>query len=392
MPPRMDGPGFQFTLAGISEPFRYYVEAAGLKSRTFEVKVVVMPNVENIKLTYTYPAWTGMEARTEDPGGDIRAVPGTEVTVELTTDKPLKGAVLVANQTDQPLRGDGLSVSGKLTVNKDGEYHIAAFYDGEKVRLTEDFFITVLPNEKPQVKILRPGRDWRATPIEEVTARFEATDDFGVRNLELRYSINGGEWTTKSLGGGNRGQINASHVFELEELGKQAGEAMTPGGVGFLIPDPSAAPGDASPRLHPGDVIAYYAVARDHEHEVQTDMYFIEVQPFNRTFEQSQQGGGGMQGGQQDQQNEISKRQKEIIAATWNLIKERSAKDARSKAEIDQSAQRLSELQLTLRDQARTLAERTRALADRHQREVPAVRGGLGGGGFDAAGRGLART
>src|SRR5262249_18366414 len=90
-------------------------------------------------------------------------------------------------------------------------------------------------------------------------------------------------------------------------------------------PAPAAEKPAAAPslrKLEPGDVISYYAVAKDRNREVQTDLYFVEVQPFDRSFTQSTQGGGGAGGGGQ-QQDEISRRQKEILVATWNLIKER---------------------------------------------------------------------
>ena len=53
-------------------------------------------------------------------------------------------------------------------------------------------------------------------------------------------------------------------------------------------------------------------------------MFFIEAQPFERNYTQSQQDGGGGGGGGGDdanQQNQISQRQKEIITATWNQEK-----------------------------------------------------------------------
>ena len=48
-------------------------------------------------------------------------------------------------------------------------------------------------------------------------------------------------------------------------------------------------------------------------------MSFIQAEPFEREFSQSQQsgGGGGGGGGGQNNQTEISKREKELIAATW---------------------------------------------------------------------------
>ena len=38
----------------------------------------------------------------------------------------------------------------------------------------------------------RPGRDTTASAIEEVFVEAKAEDDFGVRDLELVYSVNGG--------------------------------------------------------------------------------------------------------------------------------------------------------------------------------------------------------
>src|SRR5690606_2103842 len=114
--------------------------------------------------------------------------------------------------------------------------------------------------------------------------------------------------------------------------------------------------------LEPGDVISYYAVAEDRGREVQTDLFFIEVQPFDRSFSQSTQGGGGGGGGGQ-QQDEISRRQKEILVATWNLIKERQEGSSSflDEQQLHDNARMLADLQRTLAEQARTLANRTRA-------------------------------
>ena len=49
-----------------------------------------------------------------------------------------------------------------------------------------------MKDHPPEVKITRPGRDFKASPIEEVTVQVEAKDDFGLKNVELHYSVNGG--------------------------------------------------------------------------------------------------------------------------------------------------------------------------------------------------------
>jgi myosin heavy subunit len=111
--------------------------------------------------------------------------------------------------------------------------------------------------------------------------------------------------------------------------------------------------------LVPGDLISYYAVAEDRENSARTDMFFIDVQPFDRRYSQSQQAGGaGQQGGPQ---NEVSERQREIIISTWNLIREQSDQRRGDDAYVADNAALLSRLQQTLKEQVETLAERAEA-------------------------------
>ena len=349
---QLGGSGFEFAFAGVREPLRYYVAAGRIRSEEFEVNVVEMPNVQSLKLTYHYPAWTGTKPLIEDPGGDIRAVAGTEVELEIETDKPLAEGILRVNGEESiRLQPDGLRTTGRLKVGKEGEYFVAAMYKGEIVRLTQDFFISVVPDKKPVVKFLRPGRDSKATSIEEVATEFQARDDFGLRSFDLHYSVNGGEFQKEPLlDRRGRRESKASYTFYLEEMSSDYSEAED-------VIDEQLSP---AANLQPGDLVSYYAVARDGKTAVQTDMFFIEVRPFELEFFQRQASGGGMMGSG-GEQTQISRRQKEILTATWNLIQESKDPEGQSKAEIRENALLLSEIQLKLRDQAQTLARRVKA-------------------------------
>jgi hypothetical protein len=190
---------FDFTFLALREPMHYYVQAAGLRSQEYAVDVVDLPRITSLKLTYNYPNWTRLEPLVEEPGDDIRAVEGTQVTVELTTDQPLEASELVVDGQRIAMQSAGGVNTATLEVAKDGEYHVATLFNGDAVKLTDDYLISLIPDDKPVVKVLKPGRDWRASNIEEVTVRVEATDDFGLDRVEIRYSINGGEWATAPL-------------------------------------------------------------------------------------------------------------------------------------------------------------------------------------------------
>ena len=390
---------FDFTFFAVREPMRYYVVAANLRSQEYAVDVVDLPRIDNVKLTYNFPNWTKREPEVVEPGSDIRAVEGTQVTVEIATDQPVEAAELVANGERVAMQQNGNVNSATLEVSKDGEYYVSTLFNGDSVKLTDDYLISLIPDNKPVVKVVKPGRDWRASNIEEVTVRVEASDDFGLDRVELRYSINGGEWSTASLGVDGNYVLGSETLF-LEDLKQPARVARAAqrqssargrpgiGGIDEFIvrprgqrppDDPQETPqqqGSDSPAegaaaaqapqlrsLEPGDVISYYAVAEDRGRETQTDLFFIEVQPFDRSFTQSTQGGGGGGGGGGGQEDEISRRQKEILVATWNLIKERSEETSSylDEQQLHDNAQMLAELQRTLAEQARTLASRTRA-------------------------------
>ena len=60
MVPR-NGTSYEFLFAGVPEPVEYYVEASGVKSKTYKLDVVDLPGIKHIKVTYHYPELAGIE-------------------------------------------------------------------------------------------------------------------------------------------------------------------------------------------------------------------------------------------------------------------------------------------------------------------------------------------
>ena len=253
------GSGFQFIFAGLPESVEYYVEAGPLDSKHFNVRVLDLPNVKNVRVTYRYPSWTHMQNVTEERGGDLRAVEGTEADLEVQTDKPMRDGLLVLDDEKQ-IRlsgGEGNVYKGTVRMEKDGVYHVAALDQGQPVRLSNDFFIEARKAEPPNVIIARPGHDYRASPIEEVTVAVKADDEFGVSEMTLHYSVNGGpEQTIDLLKQKGAKQADGSTILSLEDF-----------------------------KAVPGDVVSLYAIAKDAHSESRTDISFIQADPaFEREF------------------------------------------------------------------------------------------------------------
>ena len=97
MQPLAGNTGFQFLFGGLPEGVEYYVEAGPLRSRHFNLRVVDLPSVKQIRVTYHYPAWTGMQTTVDDHGGDLRAIEGTEAQLEVQMDRPMRDGVALLN-------------------------------------------------------------------------------------------------------------------------------------------------------------------------------------------------------------------------------------------------------------------------------------------------------
>jgi hypothetical protein len=329
------GGAYQMMLFDLGASTRYFVEASGVRSPVYRLEVADLAYVKRIDLEYHFPDYTGLPPRRVDDGGDIAALAGTQVTVNVVPTLPVGAGRLVVEKgasVDLKPAEDG-SLQGVVEVTRNGFYKVELMAREGMRPASPDYAIEVLSDEPPSVSFLKPGRDARVTPIEEVFTEVKAEDDYGLGRLDLVYSVNGGPEQTRTLYRGGAGQktVTASHTFFLEELG-----------------------------LQPGDFISYFARATDNRtatpQTATTDIYFMEARPFSREYRQAEQrgapgGGGGADGA-------LSHQQRQIVAATFKLARDRASTPEKQYRE-DLGA--LSLAQGRLLEQVETLVKRMSA-------------------------------
>lgn len=322
---------YAFVFVGVDEPIDYYVSGHGLTSVRHRIRVADLPRVTGLTLTQHFPAWTGREPQ-RSSSGEVSALPGTRIEVEVVTDRPVTQATLVQDDATRPMSGSHGRLAGAFEVVRPGSWHVAVPHEGTLARISDSFPIRLAEDAPPTIEYRFPGHDRKATPIEEVMLEFAAADDYRVEGVTLRYSVNGGDWQAVALD-----REVGRHRLALEDL-----SVVEPGG--------------ARP-LQPGDVISLYGEARDHTRSTRSALYFVDVRPFDLRYRESQQMGGG-QGGGEGQGFDIADRQRDILTATWNLLNERA--DLAPRVLEDRSAV-LAMLQRNLAEQVDTLLTRARA-------------------------------
>ncbi len=335
MAPEDGSAAYEFLVFAVDRDAEYFVEAGGVRSTLHRVVVRDLPYVDRIDLEYRYPAYTGLSPQREENGGDIAALAGTRVLLSIVPTMPVAGGALVVSERDTvplTLGSDGLLL-GELAIDTAGSYRVVLRSEmGSDVVASPDYFIDVLADLPPSVSFTTPGRDVRVTMIDEVFVEVRAEDDYAVRSVELVYAVNGGPEQTVALydGAGRRSNLTAGHTFYLEEL-----------------------------PLQPGDFVSYHARVSDGNRvagaqQAATDIYFMEIRRFDQRFQQAEsRGEEGGDGGASV--GELSARQRQIVAATFKLVRDSLKLDD---DEIRENLATLTLAQGRLREEVETLVER----------------------------------
>jgi len=331
------GGGFEVLLLGVNERTEYFVESTGVRSGTFTIDVADLPYVDQLDLTYYFPSYTGLQPRIIEAGGDVAALPGTVVELRIQPTMLTEAGQLLldgAAASDLTVEADGTLI-GRFTVG-DGSFYsveLARTDNGEMVAASPEYRIDVLSDMDPSIRFSTPGRDMPASSIEEVYLEMVADDDYGIGSIDLVYSINGLQEDTVSVfrgGGAPLPEVSTGHTLFLEEW-----------------------------ELEVGDLVSYYAMVRDNRgrssRTIASDIYFLNIRPFERAYRQAEQQGGGGGGGGGGAETALSDTQRQIIAATFNLIRQR---DTYSDEEFSENVVSVSLSQARLQDQVTTLLQR----------------------------------
>jgi hypothetical protein len=293
----------------VTGSFTYQVRTRRTASPAYRVTALFAPRVGRIDVDYTYPSYTGLAPRSEQDGGDIYAPAGTRVRLRVHADKPISsGAMTLVDGRRVALRVTGDRVlEATFRVDEDASYRVAlADTDGLTSDGETEYFIRTMDDRSPDVRIMRPAGDRQVTPLEEVAIEARADDDYGIDRFELVFAVRGGEEQAVPLGPGRPvTTATGSHLLYVEDL-----------------------------KVAPGDFITYYARARDvsrgkRASEARSDIFFLEVRPFEQEFMAAQSQAMGSGGGSFE---DLVGAQKEIIIATWKL--ERRSDAGRSEQDI----------------------------------------------------------
>ena len=203
-----DKRGFAYEIFNIDADMEYYIVANEVTSERYMVEVFDMPRVTEISVAYTYPDYTRLKPVVQTGTGDIQAVVGTRAELKIVTNKAIQTAKFTLKtdagqvsffqgltetpepESTQMVISDGNTLTTAIDVVADGKYTVELLcIDGFNNEIPIEYNIRAIPDAAPEVVIKEPGRDIKTTKLGEVEIVAEATDDYGIAELKLRYRI-----------------------------------------------------------------------------------------------------------------------------------------------------------------------------------------------------------
>ena len=214
----------------VDKETEYFVESNGVRSPSFSMTVLDLPTVDKLVLEYRFPAYTGLEPRMVDPGGDVAAIHGTEVRLHVTPTMKTTGGRVMLNDSDTAaleVQADG-TLAGSFKVDERLASTASSSMDrrASSVNASPQYTIDVLDRSdavgaRSRSRVAtRPRR-----PSKKCSPRCAPTTTSASSRCRCstRSTVDPRRRSTCSAGAKALPEVTASHTIYLEELGLQAG-------------------------------------------------------------------------------------------------------------------------------------------------------------------------
>ncbi|HJT33863.1 MAG TPA: DUF4175 family protein [Pirellulales bacterium] len=275
---------FEAPLERIRRPLEYRFVAASATSEIYRVDVRYPLKIANMRAAVQPPAYTRLKESMVE-GGDIAALVGSQVKLTIKLDREPQAAWIEMQDARRsrdaepprrtPLAVNGLELSTEFEVTGDKTFAIVA-QSADGMELADNKHrLRARQDEAPQVWFESPSEALEVHTLAEVLMRIRVSDDFGLSRAGIMFEVNNEEEYPL-----------LAEDFDFEAA---AEELQT---TGELTPKTREALEKVLPlehfQLSQQDSVMYYAFAEDirpgSPQRTETDLRFVDIRPFRRTY------------------------------------------------------------------------------------------------------------
>lgn len=303
----LDDTVFSALIPEVSSDSSYQITFADSASEAYEITTFEFPVLLQADAHITPPAYLKEEDKKVTDTMKISVMEGSKVDWSLQVNKPVEAAELFSETGDsielKPSADDPTILTATMTPTETTRYRVHLVDNDSRANVRPPWIkVTVTRNLPPKLKFTFPGQDFKVTSLQELPLEAEVWDDVGVTRSGLTFQING-EDTERILTEQELAGKKTHPLLSQVDLEKQ--------------------------KLEPRQLIAYHFWAEDLDQNGEmrrttSDQFFAEV----RFFEDIMREGQPQQGepAPPSQTLEALKLQKEVVNATWKLMRDNDYK------------------------------------------------------------------
>lgn len=222
-------PNGKYLFENLDYSFSYYVQAGKVKSNTYRIEVLDNPAVRRYSVSYSYPAYTKLRAELDSISyGNITALRHTLVTLGIDTNIHVKEVKMIfSNGQSKALQQvTEKSFITQLEVLEPMTWYLEMTDELGRKNVPEEKTIEVIPDNPPEISIPEPGDDVILNQNMLLPLRIVASDDFGLKNLMLKFQVNDQNTQTVEV----QGIINSVNL-DLDYVLSYHNQNLLPGDI-----------------------------------------------------------------------------------------------------------------------------------------------------------------
>ena len=228
---------FHFEIPAVRNSFKYFATAENINSDVYSIEVIDRPNVRTMDVKVISPSYSKITEVEQKDNGNVTALLGSRVDLQISSTKNLKSAFLqFSDTTKKELKVNGINANGSFIVKKDNDYNIILTDQyGNKNLSPINYTVKVLYDAYPSIEIVAPNQDVNLPASNRVPLDVKISDDYGFTKLLLNYKLSSSKYENaqkdfKSIEIPiNKAQTSeeVNYIWNLSDLGLSEQDVVT---------------------------------------------------------------------------------------------------------------------------------------------------------------------
>ncbi len=187
---------YNFERRSIRNTFSYYATAENISSDEFKIEVIDRPIIKSLDLSIISPSYSKVPAVQQKDNGNVAALLGSTINLEVSSSKELSGAKLFfGDSTSLEMKTSDSKASLSFKVRKDYSYQIYLTDERGNQNLSPiTYNIKTLYDSYPSIEIVTPNRDMALANDNRLPLLVKVSDDYGFTKLLLNYRLSASKY------------------------------------------------------------------------------------------------------------------------------------------------------------------------------------------------------